>query len=95
MRTRCALLLALPAAALVAAAAGMSASTPLPCSDYPWGHPETAVVTVPCGQPSVLIPIATPALIEAVPGSTYEWAQPWTPAVNVPFAQPPAEIPTG
>lgn len=95
MRTRCALLLALPAAALVSAAVGMSAPTSLPGADYPWAHPGTASVTVEYGQPPAWIPIAAPARIEAAPGSSYIWAHPGMPAVNVPYAQPPAEIPTG
>ena len=88
-------LLALPAASIVALAlAAGGSSTGPPGATYGWGQPGCAPVTIPCAQPPASVPIAPAAVVVApLPGSTYEWAQPGTAPVDTPSAQPPAWIP--
>lgn len=94
MRTRCALLLTLLAAAFAAVAApGASAVAPLPGSGYTWAQPWAAAVSIPYAQPSAWIPLPTRAPAPSAAEWGYVWAQPGTSQVADPGAQPPAWIP--
>jgi hypothetical protein len=94
MRSRCALFLALLAAASAVVAGGASAAAPLPGSDYVWAQPWATAVSVPCAQPAAWIPLPTPASTPTAAEWCYVWAQPGTSLVGVPSTQPPAWIPT-
>ncbi len=90
MRTRRVLLVLVPTAAALAAAA--SAAGLPPGSGYPWGQPGSASVSADCTQPPTWVPIVCAA---TTPGLTtsYAWAQPGTASAPAEGAQPPASVP--
>jgi hypothetical protein len=87
MRSRCALLLTLLAAAVFAALpSGSSAATLALGAEYVWAQPGTSMVDVTRAEPAS-IPIAA-CQMAPVPGADYVWAQPGASTLDVTCAEP-------